>query len=133
MIADLFSRMHFMERRGSGFKKIKADYRNAANFTEEKMPVFTSTATSFFVTLYNLNYSATENATDNATENATENIEKRYPEIQLIRDNPEITTTQIAFILHKDRTTIARRIKKLKELGILERVGSDRKGYWTIK
>lgn len=133
VIADLFSRMHFMERRGSGFKKIKADYRNAANFTEEKMPVFTSTATSFFVTLYNLNYSATENATDNATENATENIEKRYPEIQLIRDNPEITTTQIAFILHKDRTTIARRIKKLKELGILERVGSDRKGYWTIK
>ena len=26
IIAVLFSRMHFMERRGSGFKKIKADY-----------------------------------------------------------------------------------------------------------
>lgn len=24
VIADVFSRMHFMERRGSGFKKIKA-------------------------------------------------------------------------------------------------------------
>ena len=27
IIADIFSRMHFMERRGSGFKKIKGDYR----------------------------------------------------------------------------------------------------------
>lgn len=26
VIADVFSRMNYMERRGSGFKKIKADY-----------------------------------------------------------------------------------------------------------
>ena len=32
VIADIFSRMHFMERRGSGFKKIKADYRRAENY-----------------------------------------------------------------------------------------------------
>lgn len=56
VIADIFSRMHFMERRGSGFKKIKADYRHAVNYQPEYEPVFRSTPTSFFVTLYNLNY-----------------------------------------------------------------------------
>lgn len=56
IIADLFSRMHFMERRGSGFKKIKADYRHQVNFDESKHPLFKSTGTAFFVTLYNLNY-----------------------------------------------------------------------------
>ena len=56
IIADLFSRMHFMERRGSGFKKIKADYHRAINYRSETKPVFKSTPTSFFVTLYNLNY-----------------------------------------------------------------------------
>lgn len=56
VIADIFSRMHFMERRGSGFKKIKWDYRHAVNYRIEVEPVFTSTPTSFFVTLYNLNY-----------------------------------------------------------------------------
>ncbi len=56
IIADLFSRMHFMERRGSGFKKIKADYHRAINYRSETEPVFKSTPTSFFVTLYNLNY-----------------------------------------------------------------------------
>ena len=56
VIADIFSRMHFMERRGSGFKKIKADYRHAVNYRSEVEPLFKSTPTSFFVTLYNLNY-----------------------------------------------------------------------------
>ncbi len=56
VIADIFSRMHFMERRGSGFKKIKADYRRAVNYRSEVEPLFRSTSTSFFVTLYNLNY-----------------------------------------------------------------------------
>ena len=56
VIADIFSRMHFMERRGSGFRKIKADYRNAINYRREVEPLFTSTPASFFVTLYNLNY-----------------------------------------------------------------------------
>lgn len=56
VIADIFSRMHFMERRGSGFKKIKSDYRRAANYRSEVEPLFRSTPTSFFVTLYNLNY-----------------------------------------------------------------------------
>lgn len=56
VIADIFSRMHFMERRGSGFKKIKADYRHAVNYRSEVEPLFRSTPTSFFVTLYNLNY-----------------------------------------------------------------------------
>lgn len=56
VIADIFSRMHFMERRGSGFKKIKADYRHAVNYCSKMEPQFRSTPTSFFVTLYNLNY-----------------------------------------------------------------------------
>jgi len=58
IIADIFSRMQFMERRGSGFKKIKADYRRAVNYRPEVEPIFKSTPTSFFVTLYNLNYNA---------------------------------------------------------------------------
>lgn len=57
IIADVFSRMNYMERRGSGFRKIKADYRNAVNYRDELAPVFKSTATSFFTILYNLHYS----------------------------------------------------------------------------
>ena len=56
IIADVFSRMNYMERRGSGFKKIKDDYRRAVNYRPELEPVFYSDTSSFWVTLYNLNY-----------------------------------------------------------------------------
>ena len=56
VIADVFSRMNYMERRGSGFKKIKEDYHRAANYRPELEPEFYSDTTSFWVTLYNLNY-----------------------------------------------------------------------------
>ena len=45
-----------MERRGSGFKKIKADYHRAVNFREALEPQFYSDRTNFIVTLFNLNY-----------------------------------------------------------------------------
>ncbi len=70
VIADIFARMHYMERRGSGFKKITADYRRAVNYSNEKQPWFESTATSFFVTLYNLNYLMESNQSVNQN-NAT--------------------------------------------------------------
>ena len=56
IIADIFSRMNYMERRGSGFKKIKEDYHTAVNYRPELEPKFYSTVTSFWVTLYNLNH-----------------------------------------------------------------------------
>lgn len=62
VIADIFNRLNYMERRGSGFKKIKEDYLNAVNFRKEIEPQFISDRQSFFVTLYNLNYNvAVEN------------------------------------------------------------------------
>ena len=51
--------MNYMERRGSGFKKIKDDYHRAVNYRLELEPKFYSDATSFWVTLYNLNYNVT--------------------------------------------------------------------------
>ena len=56
VIADVFSRMNYMERRGGGFKKIKADYHRAVNFREALEPQFYSDRTNFIVTLFNLNY-----------------------------------------------------------------------------
>lgn len=56
VLADLFNRMHLMERRGSGFKKIIEDYQRAVNYRPELAPVFYSDASTFIVTLYDLNY-----------------------------------------------------------------------------
>lgn len=56
IIADLFNRIHLMERRGSGLKKIISSYKNAINYTQEKEVEFKSTQKDFKVILKNLNY-----------------------------------------------------------------------------
>ena len=63
IIADVFSQLNYMERRGSGFKKIIYDYQNQYNYTEEMRPVFLSEYDSFFLTLKNLNYPVSKNGT----------------------------------------------------------------------
>lgn len=56
VIADMFGRMHLMERRGSGFKKILDDYRNSYHYRTDLKPLFYSDPMTFRVTLWNLNY-----------------------------------------------------------------------------
>mgnify|MGYP001658673905 CR=1 FL=1 len=56
VLADIFGRLGYMERQGSGFKKITEAYYAAYNYRAELEPKFYSDVTSFQVTLYNLNY-----------------------------------------------------------------------------
>ena len=58
VLADVFARLGYMERQGSGLEKIIEWYHVCANYTEEKMPTFSSTSSQFIVTLPNLNYGA---------------------------------------------------------------------------
>ncbi len=60
VLADIFGRLGYMERQGSGFKKITESYRAAHNYRDELEPEFYSDASSFQVTLYNLNYGTEE-------------------------------------------------------------------------
>ncbi len=50
--------------------------------------------------------------------------------INLIEDNNKITQQEMADKLSLNRSTIMRNLRYLKENRIIERVGSDREGYW---
>lgn len=46
--------------------------------------------------------------------------------------SPELSTKELAALLHKTSRTIQRNISSLKEKGILKREGSDRRGRWIV-
>jgi ATP-dependent DNA helicase RecG len=50
----------------------------------------------------------------------------------VISDNPTITYDELSEFLETPRATISRKIKKLKDSGIIKREGSDKKGKWLI-
>ena len=56
VIADLFHRMKYMERRGSGLRKIVSETEKLPGYTAAYKPEFSSTATDFRVILKNVNY-----------------------------------------------------------------------------
>ena len=59
--------------------------------------------------------------------------EKEKEVIELLTIDPGYTYADLAKNLKVSRKTVSDRIKALKDKGIIERVGSDTKGYWEIK
>lgn len=69
IVADLFHRMKFMERRGSGLKKIIDETAKLPGYIEKLKPEFRSTSSEFHVILKNVNYSEPEsNLTNDAAQ-----------------------------------------------------------------
>lgn len=62
IIADLFHRMKFMERRGSGLKKIIDETAKLPGYTEKLKPEFRSTPSEFHVIMKNVNYIETKSS-----------------------------------------------------------------------
>lgn len=54
IIADLFHRMKYMEKRDSGLKKILSETMKMVGYTDEFKPIFSSTISSFTVILKNM-------------------------------------------------------------------------------
>ena len=52
--------------------------------------------------------------------------------LDLIRSNPAISYDELAEGIQRDRTTVMRNIGKLKDNGILRRIGSKKTGHWEI-
>lgn len=77
--------------------------------------------------------SVTRRVTDKVTDKVTDNLdEKSMKVLRLLIEDPGYTAITLSDKLSLSRKTISLCIKKLRDGGLIERVGSDRKGYWRI-
>lgn len=139
VVADIFSRLDFMERRGSGFKKIMQAYEVEPNYTEDKKPVFYSNATEFRVILKNLNF--TNEVLNDKNEVLDEvldevlNFDGTEMEVKVIRAillSTRIKQKELAEQAGVSVSTIQRTIKKLVKEGKIVRMNGKRDGYWKV-
>ena len=72
----------------------------------------------------------TENVTVNVTENKLKSREQNI--IKLTKENNTISVVELAEKLSVTPRTIIRDIEKLKQLGILKRIGSAKGAHWEI-
>lgn len=116
----LFARMHLVEQIGSGVGRIM-DLMKEGGLP---VPVFQKEG-MFTVTL---------SRPLKGVEKVSEKMSEKTPEkmLRLIKENKDITTEELAIKIGKSTRTIERQIKKLKDQKLIDRIGSDKGGYWNI-
>ena len=146
VLADIFGRLGYMERQGSGFKQITETYRAAHNYRDELEPKFYSDASSFQVTLYNLNYGTA--ATANKVTIEDENVAIEVAIDRLNASQGTIAKAKAVFAnmgvdgvfgrsdiaaITKDSVTAAGNlITKLKNADLIEPVSGFGKGKYKF-
>ena len=58
--------------------------------------------------------------------------EKNQAIIAAIKLNPKVTAVEIAMKLGVSSRAVEKRIKTLRENGIIRRIGGDKGGYWEV-
>ncbi len=131
ILADIFGRLGYMERQGSGLGKIIDAYENAANYEPDLTPKFFSNRVCFIVTLWNLNFKASQDGTLNGALSDALGKEDVML-ISLLKDEPAITQILAAEKLGYSKRKIQRMMKSLSERGYIEREGSKKTGQWVV-
>ncbi|MDI7260843.1 MAG: winged helix-turn-helix transcriptional regulator [Thermodesulfobacteriota bacterium] len=67
------------------------------------------------------------------TQKTTQKTTTRGQILEVLRSEPKITRDELARMLGKSQNTIKEHLGRLKSEGRLERIGSDRNGYWKVK
>ncbi|MBR0100405.1 MAG: winged helix-turn-helix transcriptional regulator [Treponema sp.] len=138
-IANVFYRAGFIENWGRGIDKIREglksrglkdavfeDFSNGMKVTIfRKTEFISSEGTGFDV----VKSSTTEKTTEkdkNSTEKTTEKI------LLLMKENPKVTTAQLADKTGLSVDGINYNIKKLKKANQISRIGGDKGGFWNV-
>ena len=158
IIASLLSRTIFVEKMGTGINRI----RKAMETSNLPVPEFKFYEHSFYTSLFDktmikgigiesqetvekttrkiLNISRTELLTlleNKVGSKLVERVGSKLVENQLriillILENEKVSKNKMSEILNISTTAIDKNILKLKNLGIIKRVGPDKGGHWEI-
>ena len=120
VLADIFNRLGYMERKGSGFGKIIGGYEFQINYDESKKPSFRSDRYQFTVVMPNLNYNVPQKKESNPLE---------IQILNMIKKDNKISTEKMAMTLGISSKTVKRHIK---DIGIVRFIGRGSNGHWEI-
>ena len=118
LLADLLSRTQYMEKAGTGIKRVT----NACKSNENQVSF--NFSDSFWVTIR-----SNEKVVEKVVENITDN---QKTIVELIKGNQHISARELAIEVGISHRKIQENIAKLKELGILNRIGPAKGGQWEV-
>jgi predicted HTH transcriptional regulator len=122
-LSDMFLQLHISERSGRGVPKITKVYgREAYDFRENSIVV----TIPFSRTEANVGDKVVNNVGDKKLNASQQKI------VDAMRDDPNVTHEKLMAIVGIGKTAIQNNISYLRKNGIIERVGSNKNGYWKV-
>lgn len=79
VFADMFTQLDYMEKRGSGLRKMRELTEKLPNFLPGKEPLYKTEASSFFTTFYNLNWGENGRISVEEVADRVNSTLKKYP------------------------------------------------------
>ena len=136
IIADLFAKIHFGEKMGTGFERI----REVCKKENAPFPEIEFNENYFYVTFRQSNEYlklAGETKLEGVTEKVIEKVRERVTEnqkriLEEITKNRYITVKRLSESIGISERKTQENIKKLKGKRLLKRFGPDKGGYWKI-
>lgn len=139
IIADIFSRLKYMDRRGSGFKKILDSYEFQEYYTEEIKPEFRSSNSEFWLILRNLNYNVNNIGKDLSAYIADNKMPIKTRQqleqiLQYLSEQSECSCRDICILLDIKERRARQLLQELQERKKVESYGANRiRRYRLIK
>ena len=115
MIAAMFHEVHFVEKWARGISLILSK-EPTADFKE---------VAGMFITTFKRR--EVEKTSEKTTQKTTQKV------LELIRQNPSITRRELAERIGISEDGIKFNLNKLKQKGLLKRIGPDKGGHWEIR
>ena len=134
IIADLFSRIHFGEKIGTGFGRI----REICKKENAPFPRVEFDENYFYLTFKQsseyLELSKGEKTPQKTPQKTPPKTITQLEQniLNIINNNPQTTRNEIAEKLNISPETVKEYLTKLKEKKFLKRVGPDKGGYWKV-
>ena len=122
-LSELFLQLHISEKTGRGIPKIISVYGKEAIQVNDNNLIVTIP----FNRVYENSHYKVGNKVGNKNLNNSQ-----IKVLAEIRNYPNITKQQLVSICELSKTSIDNIISVLKKLGYIERVGSNKTGYWKV-
>jgi ATP-dependent DNA helicase RecG len=116
LIADFFKSIGFIEKYGSGIRRVLEYFADAGL----PAPEFKNISDGFMVTIYS------------GDKLGDKLGDKQLMILKYIDNNPYISLSQLSRAIKISQTAVENNIKKLKQKGILKRVGPAKGGHWEV-
>jgi len=153
IIADVFTQLDLMEKRGSGFQKITTHTSELRLYNKDLAPDFESDASSFFTTVYSVLYGKTnadfqriidQESTpkaENTTPKTTPKDENSTPKklgstaqsiLDILTEDPYLKREEIAARAGLKLEGIKYQLARLQKKGYLLRIEGRKTGRWKV-